>query len=132
MAGFAYLDASAVVKLVVEEAETAALEHYCVSVDGLLTSQLGALEARRAAGRAGERRVVQRVEEVLESFVLVDVSRHILLQSASLAPSSLRTLDAVHLATVLTLELPTLEFVTYDRRLAAAARAAGLTVAQPR
>ncbi len=131
MAAFAYLDASAVAKLVVAEPETAALERYCTAADGLLTSQLGALETRRAAGRAGERRVVQRVEEVLECFVLLDVTQHILLQSASLAPSSLRTLDAMHLATALTLDLPDLVFVTYDKRLADAARAAGLVVTQP-
>jgi len=40
------------------------------------------------------------------------------------------SLDAAHLATALSLEVD-LDFVTYDDRLAAAARAAGLRVVQP-
>lgn len=131
MGAFAYLDASAIAKLVVADLETAALERYCTAVDGLLTSRLGALETKRAAQRAGDRRILQRVDEVLESFVLVDVTRHLLIQSASVEPSSLRTLDALHLATALGLDLPDMTFVTYDKRLADAARAAGLVVKQP-
>jgi uncharacterized protein len=128
---YAYLDASALAKLVVVEPETAALEHDCAARAGLLSSRLGATELRRAARRAGHRRVVQQVEDVLAAVVLVEVSPSVLDRAGRLTPPGLRTLDAIHLATATTLALPGLEFVTYDARLAAAARAAGLTVAQP-
>jgi hypothetical protein len=51
--------------------------------------------------------------------------------SAALGDPALRSLDAVHLATALRLDVPTLEFVTYDRRLSCAASDEGLAVAAP-
>jgi uncharacterized protein len=129
---YAYLDASALARLVVVEPETAALERDCAARAGLLSSRLGATELRRAARRAGRQHVVQHVEDVLDAVVLVEVSPAILDRAGRLMPPDLRTLDAIHLATAATLALPALQFVTYDARLAAAARAAGLAVAQPR
>ena len=131
MAGYAYLDASALAKLVVVEPETAALERDAAGRAGLLSSRLGATELRRAAGRVGKRRVVQQVEDVLAAVVLVEVTAAILERAGRLNPPELRALDAIHLATALTLSIADLDFVTYDARLAAAARATGLTVAQP-
>jgi len=127
---YAYLDASAVVKLVVAEKETAALENYVVSSRGLLTSRLCATEVLRAAART-TRRVLQQAEQVLEAFVLVDVSAAVLDRAARLSPHTLRTLDAIHLATATGLDVAGLEFVCYDDRLAAAAKAAGLRLRQP-
>jgi hypothetical protein len=73
---------------------------------------------------------LQQLDEVLDAFVLVDVTRDILLRAASAGPTELRTLDAIHLATALALDMP-IEFVTYDRRLAQAASSATLVVRQP-
>lgn len=129
---YAYLDASALAKLVVAEPETAALENDAAHRAGLLSSRLGAAELRRAAARAGRRDVVQQVEDVLEAVALVEVSPAILERAGRLAPAALLTLDAIHLATALTLPFADLDFITYDRRLADAARDAGLRVRQPR
>ena len=52
-------------------------------------------------------------------------------EAADLAPAALRTLDALHLAAAATLDLPSLDFITYDTRLAEAARCHGLTVLTP-
>ena len=131
MPSFAYLDASAIVKLVVAEIETGGLERDLANRSGLITSRLGAAELIRAASRAHSRRVLQQAEEVLESFVLVDVSTAVLNRAARLQPSTLRTLDAIHLATAGSLDLAPLDFVTYDDRLAAAAAAHGLRVKRP-
>jgi hypothetical protein len=131
MPSYAYLDASAIVKLAVIEAETAALETDAASRDGLLSSRLGATEARRAARRAGNRRVIHQIDEVLESLVLVELTPAIVSRAGLVGPPEMRTLDALHLATALSLTLPSLDFITYDRRLASAAAAAGLRVAQP-
>jgi hypothetical protein len=131
-APYAYLDASALAKLVVAEPETAALENDAAHRAGLLSSRLGAAELRRAAVRVARGDVLQHVEDVLDSVVLVEVSPAILDRAGRLAPAALRTLDAIHLATALTLPFADLDFITYDHRLAGAARDAGLRVHQPR
>jgi len=127
----AYIDSSALLKLVVAEAETPALEADLSARDGLITSWLSRLECRRAARRSGSRRVLQAVDGVLESVYLLDLTRTILDEAAALAPPALRTLDAIHLATALSIGDRTLDVITYDARLAEAARASGLTVVQP-
>lgn len=131
MAGYAYLDASAIVKLVVAEAHTADVERDLATRAALLSSRLSATEVQRAARRQPNRRVLQQVEDVLESFVLLDVTAAILKHAAMLDPTELRTLDAIHLATAFSLGLAGLDFVTYDARLATAARAYGLHVIGP-
>jgi hypothetical protein len=45
--------------------------------------------------------------------------------------SSVRSLDAIHLATALRIRSQLTSFITYDKRLADAAQAAGLTVDMP-
>ena len=131
MAGYAYLDASAIVKLVVAEAHTADVERDAATRAALLSSRLSATEVRRAARRQPNRRVLQQVEEVMESFVLLEVTAAILKRAATIDPTELRTLDAIHLATALSLGFADLDFVTYDTRLAAAARTHGLRVVGP-
>ena len=131
MARYAYLDTSAIVKLIVAEPETAALERDVAYRRGLLSSRLSAAEVVRAARRQPNRRVLQQAEDVLDSLVLLDVTPAILKHAGTLAPAELRALDAVHLATALSLGLGDLDFVTYDLRLAGAARAHGLGVAEP-
>jgi predicted nucleic acid-binding protein len=128
---FAYLDASAIVKLVVAETETDALERDLARRPGLVTSRLGAAELLRAAGRVSTRRVLQQVEDVLESFVLMEVTPAILDRAGRVRPWTLRTLDAIHLSTAAGLDLAGLEFITYDARLADAASQHGLRVKQP-
>jgi predicted nucleic acid-binding protein len=52
-------------------------------------------------------------------------------EAARLAPMGLRSLDALHLATALTVRDEIGVLVTYDRRLAAAAESSGLNVVRP-
>jgi predicted nucleic acid-binding protein len=131
MPGFAYLDASALVKLAVHEIETSALEHDVVNRDALFTSEIGAIELHRALGRTGHGSVHDQAEAVLEAVFLADLTPAIRSQAGRLTPWSLRTLDAIHIATAAGLSLPGMDFITYDDRQAAAARALGLRVLQP-
>ena len=71
-----------------------------------------------------------RVSAPLKSDGL-EVTPAILKRAGALGPTDLRTLDAIHLATALGLGLADLEFLTYDARLARAARAQGLDVVVP-
>lgn len=131
VATYAYADASVLVKLVVAEPESASLGAYLAHVDGLVSSRLAATELARAAGRAGRRQILQRIDDVLDAVVLVEVTRGVLAHAGALQPFELRTLDVIHLATALSLDLADLDFVTFDRRLGDAARAAGLSVRSP-
>lgn len=124
----AYFDSSAIVKLEKLEPESQALIDYLDERQpSAITSVLADVEVRRAL----ERLRIQNAEptEHLRGFFLIDVSRDVRDLAAKAAPQ-LRSLDAVHLATALSLGVD-LDFVTYDDRLAAAARAEGLRVVQP-
>jgi uncharacterized protein len=68
-------------------------------------------------------------DELLAGCSLIDADIAVLRQAAALASRSLRTLDAVHLATAIRVSPDV--FVTYDRQLGRAARAAGLHVEAP-
>ncbi len=127
----AYMDSSALVKLVVAEDETSALEADLAGRDGIVASALVVVECGRAVRRAGNRRVLQRAKEVLEAVYLIDLSTPLLEEAASLKPSSIRSLDAIHIATALSVDEPELDVITYDARMAEAARANGLRVVQP-
>jgi predicted nucleic acid-binding protein len=67
----------------------------------------------------------------LEDLITVGLDRLIVARASSLAPPSLRTLDAIHLATAMELGRELDAFVTYDDRLGEAARSLGLAVAAP-
>jgi predicted nucleic acid-binding protein len=127
----AYVDSSALLKLAVREPETPALESYLIHCDGLVASRLALLECRRAARRASHARLLQKVDEVFDAVYLLEITAAIVDDAAAAKPPLLRSLDAIHLATALSVGDPELEVVTYDQRFADAARLAGLTVVQP-
>lgn len=131
MPGFAYLDASALVKLAVHEAETPALERAVLDRDALFTSEVGAIELHRALGRTAPASTQDQADAVLAAVFLADLTPAVRSQAARLTPWSLRTLDAIHVSTAASLSLPDLDFITYDDKQAAAARALGLRVLQP-
>ena len=131
MAGIAYVDSSALLKLAFDEAETAALEADVSERDGLVSSRLTAIECGRALGREPTRQARYALEQLLESVFLVDISAEIVERAVNIAPPALRSLDAIQLVTALAATDPSLAVITYDQRLADAARAHGLTVVQP-
>lgn len=128
-----YLDSSAVVKLIVPEPETGALVETLRSDPEMVSSVLARVEVLRAVQRSGARRAVaDRADSILCRMALVRLEEGIVTTASELRPLELRTLDAIHLATALSL-LPQLSgLVTYDARLASAARTAGLAVQVPR
>ena len=62
---------------------------------------------------------------------VVELDAVIARAAAGLGPAALRTLDAIHLATARGLGAGLDAFVTYDDRLADAARSLGLPVVRP-
>lgn len=127
-----YLDASALVKIVVTEPESSALLGFLESKPDRLSSALSLTEVQRALRRARFGSAVRRrAQRLLARVALVDVDRRILLAAATLEPAELRTLDAIHLATALAVREDLDGFVTYDRRLSAAAERLDLEVLAP-
>lgn len=127
-----YLDTSAAVKLLVDEAESESLSIYLQSPAAggrrLVGSWLLHTELHCAAHRHPADIDLESVRTVLDTVSLVDVTRGDL-KSAAALPGALRSHVAIHLASALRVGAD--EIVTYDAELAAAARTAGLAVAQP-
>lgn len=131
MSGLAYLDASALVKLIIPEDETPALQADIVQRTGLVASRLSVLEAQRAVARRPLAARVSSLQEIAGALVLLEMDEALLDAAGAGEPYALRALDAIHLASALSVGDPSLEVITYDTRLADAARASGLTVVQP-
>lgn len=128
-----YLDSSALMKLVRQEAETDALRDWLVSQPELpvITSELGRVEVLRAARRAGSQALAE-AREIVGDVDLVPLDRRVQDLACEIGDPPLRTLDALHLASALLLRDEVTAFVAYDERLATAARAAGLPTTTPR
>jgi uncharacterized protein len=95
-----------------------------------VTSELAETELRRVALRAGGEDALPFSEDVLAKVSTVPITAAILRRAGVLPPPTLRSLDAIHLATAISLEAVA-EFVCYDGRLSEAAAAAGFTVGSP-
>jgi uncharacterized protein len=125
-----YLDSSALVKLAVREVHSDALRRYLRRRRPLISSALARTEVLRSLLPGGElalaagRRVLSRVD-------LVRVNDPVLSQAGTLPPLELRSLDAIHLATAGRIGADLGEIVTYDQRMAAAARLMGFKVSSP-
>lgn len=126
-----YLDSSAIVKLAVREAESAALRRYLRRRQPLVSSALSRVEVLRAL-RAGGPRAVAAGRDVLARLELLRINDRVLDLAAQLDPTALRSLDAIHLATAARLASDLGPLVTYDSRLAEAAKQLGHQVATPR
>ena len=131
-----YADASALVKLVRDEPESAALRTFLADAD-LVSCELVLTELPRAIRRAAARDphlplelLIARAGETLDALALVPLDRALLLAAGALAEPALRALDAIHV--VAAVELSPLDaFVSYDDRQAAAARLAGIRTVAP-
>ena len=120
-------------KLIVFEPETPALLARLSERTQTVSSALARVETLRAIRRAGgSRSDRRRAEEVLTRIALIRVDEPILVRAADLPPADLRSLDALHIATALSIGPDLSALITYDRRQADAASALGLDVATPR
>lgn len=114
-------------KLVVEEAESAALRRLLTGWPQRITSALSLVEVPRAAARREPPVPPARPRQVLAGFTLLPLDHDVLERAATVA-GGLRSLDALHLASALSLGSELGPFIAYDARLNAAAREAGLAL----
>jgi predicted nucleic acid-binding protein len=126
-----YLDTSALVKLVVGEAETGALRQWLAEAErDPVSSDLARTELLRAVRRAAPDRLVA-ARAVLDGVTLLELTTAIFEAAGRLDPAVLRSLDALHVAAAVELGDELDGVVTYDERLAAAAAANGIPVVSP-
>lgn len=88
------------------------------------------MEAIRACGRYSAA-YAREARAWLEGIALLPMDDPVLDEATLLEPSTLRSLDALHLATALSVREDLGAFFTHDRRLAEAADAHGLPVTAP-
>jgi uncharacterized protein len=140
-----YLDTSALVKLVRTETESATLRSYLASQRNTpkFTAAITLTELPRAvrranhdqAGRVGDPTAMtaetELAREILSTLRIVELSRAVCADAGVADGPALRSLDALHLVAAGRIAIALSAFVTYDKRLAAAAQDAGLPVTVP-
>jgi hypothetical protein len=127
-----YVDSSALLKLVLSEPERPALEQVLSRWPERISSVLLPIECRRIVLRAGNPpEVVDRLEKELSGVTLIRLEEAVQTLAGAIGPPRLRSLDAIHLASALSIGDYPEAFVTYDDRLADAALAVGLNVLRP-
>jgi uncharacterized protein len=127
----AYLDTSAFVKLVRSERESHALRDEIAGAETeLVSSVLLSVEGRRAARRYGKLASI-RANAALATVTLLALDQPIIAIAGELEPAELRSLDALHLATILSLGDDIERVYCYDSRLTTAARTLGIAVVEP-
>ncbi|MEX0865099.1 MAG: type II toxin-antitoxin system VapC family toxin [Acidimicrobiia bacterium] len=125
-----YIDSSAIVKLVAQEAESVALRRFVRRRGPLVASALVRTEVHRAVLGLGER-FHRRAADVLRGIDLVRVNNQVLDDAGLLESATVRSLDAIHLATAALFDRTLSGVITYDSRMAGAARLHGWTVSSP-
>ena len=125
----AYFDSSAIVKLSNLERESQALIDYLEAGElEVSTSAIAEVEVRRALRRVRAARSDS--DEAVSGFYFLQFTPEVAGVASEIGSAALRSLDAIQLATALTMGGDP-DFVTYDDRLAAVAREHGLRVVQP-
>lgn len=127
-----YCDTSALVKLIVDEPQSGDLDAWLAGLAEpvLATSIIARTEVVRAVRRHGTA-AVEEALRLLDEISVVDLDEDLARSAADLEPESLRSLDALHVATAQRIAPTLAALVTYDKRMIDAARAVGLTVHHP-
>jgi predicted nucleic acid-binding protein len=125
-----YLDTSVLGRVLLNEPDTPAIRREMGRFEQHISSRLLSVELHRLGLRED---MLEYVKELLSGKVLIPMDEEILVAAETIAPSVVRTLDAIHLATAVRLtgagQLDAL--MTYDKQLATGAREHGLTVLSP-
>jgi predicted nucleic acid-binding protein len=126
-----YLDTSALVKLVIEEAESEALEHWLLLQEApFTTSEISRVELIRACRRI-DPATMANANLLLNEIPYVPLDSWIVETAQHIGPPTLRSLDALHLASAIQLGDALTGFVVYDKRLRDAAALVDLPAMTP-
>jgi predicted nucleic acid-binding protein len=128
-----YVDSSALLKLYVDEADSDDAQRFLDADPVLVTSWLSLVEVRRNLSRLLSGAALTRAREACErdfdAMALVNLDERGWRRAADIAEfTGVRSLDALHLAAALQLQIPDLVFCTFDLRQGQSARQLGLRV----
>ena len=124
-----YLDSSAVLKFIFAETESAAIRKELRGV--FYSSELVRVEVVRTVLRI-EPDLLPRALDVLGRIRIIKIKSSLMVQAERLPHHvNLRGMDAIHLASAESLVRHGHTIVTYDKKMAKAARALGFTVESP-
>lgn len=125
-----YFDASALVTLVTGRAHAVPLREFLDAHAGadMCTSTIGFIEAVRTCDTIGS--FPNLLPQLLAAYIEVPVTDHVR-DLASRIPGNLSSLDAIHVASAEVLAQGLTALVTYDLRMAEAARDTGMPVEMP-
>lgn len=132
-----YVDSSALLKRSVAEVESDAVEEvlgrHSANGDALVASSLARVEVSRALRRRldgeGHDVVSEAIDDALSGMAERPIAADVVSLARRIGPTALRSLDAIHLATAILVDVDVL--ITFDERLAAAARHNGVIVSAP-
>lgn len=128
-----YVDSSALLKRYVTEADSPVARAHLEQSDGLVTGRHTVVEVRRHLARLLEGRDLARQRgtftEDLDDISIVELDEAVCEAAATIAEElGVRSLDALHLGAAMRVGGTALPVLTFDLRLAQAARTLGLTV----
>lgn len=127
-----YFDSSALLKLLFEERESADLAQWVTEQanTSAVSSELVKVEVLRATRRI-DPQVVPTARRLLTQLDLIPLSSDLVALAADVGRDLLRSLDAIHLASAISLGPALTTLVAYDARLMGAAVEAGIPAIQP-
>jgi predicted nucleic acid-binding protein len=127
-----YLDSSALLKLLHDEPESAALADWLSARAGtpVVSSELAKVEVLRACRRVNAEALPE-AKTLLAQLDLIPLTSDVIDEAADVGEVMLRSLDAVHLASGLSIRADLSAFIAYDHRLGGAASALGLALLTP-
>ena len=124
-----YLDSSAILKYVFAEPERPAMVKALTSQ--AISSELARLEVKRAVFRINPKDI-ELANEELSRINFVSISNQVLTVAESFTGSvTLATLDAIHVATAITLGHQIEGIITYDKQMISNAAVMGIKVLSP-
>jgi uncharacterized protein len=132
-----YVDTSVLLKLLVREAESAAVERELLTWRELATSVIAEVELPRAVERAREERTDAVIDGslvlqgVLSSAAIIPLSEGVVAAARKVKPVHVGALDAIHIASALSLGKQLAGVATYDKRMQDALDPLGICVIAP-
>ncbi|WP_016889770.1 type II toxin-antitoxin system VapC family toxin [Mycobacteroides abscessus] len=130
-----YMDTSALTKLLIEEDETAELQAWLRAQSEqdqyAATSALGRVELMRVVARHAEPGLRERAQYLLDGLDILPITTAVITLAETIGPSTLRSLDAIHLASASQIAGELSAVVVYDTRLIEGCRAVGFPTQSP-
>ena len=124
-----YIDSSAILKLLISENESIALAQFLDAPTK--TSAISRVEVIRSLNRIAPEKIIEG-QVLLSKFEMTPASAPILILAENFPMAiTLKSLDAIHVATVVFLNKTVKGLVTYDKQMIENAKKLGLTVVSP-